>query len=203
MTRPLRSVLVMIAAVAVVGLGRWQSEARDDPAQPKATRSSVEEALSKPFAFPFAKETTLEEVAKSLSRSLDAPVVLDLAAVNRLGQSAESKVKLDLNGVRLKTGLKLLLDQVDMTYKVVPEDNLLILTDAVGTDDPTSRVLSELKTLHREVHDLHDAFDELNRSLAPVEEPANVRKPTIIEEMPPGADKPKPEELPARSRPGL
>src|SRR5262249_26394737 len=110
----------------------------------------------------------------------------------------------ELNGVRLKTGLKLLLDQVRLTYRVVPEDNLLVLTDRDGADDPLNRLLAEMKELHRDVHDVQDALDEVRAVLGLDDEGARMRKPTIIEQMPedqPGAGKgaaPAP-----RTRPGI
>ncbi len=79
----------------------------------------------------------------------------------------DDPVQLQLEGVRLKTGLKLLLDQVGLTYQVVPEDNLLILTDTQGSADPIDRVLSEIKALHRDLHDVQDAIDEIRGALGP------------------------------------
>ena len=85
--------------------------------------------------------------------------MLDLSALDRLELTPEDTVKLDLKGVRLKVGLKLLLDQVGLSHHVVAEDNLLILTDS--SDDAGRRVLDELKAMHREIHDLQDAVDDL------------------------------------------
>ena len=114
----------------------------------------------------------------------------------------ESTVRLELEGVRLKTGLKLLLDQVNLTVRVVPEDNLLILTDAEGADDPSERALAEVKALHHDIHAIHDAISDLRRDLAPEEpEGPTLRKPTIIEDLPDGQNKDMPAEKPAR-RPG-
>ena len=49
-------------------------------------------------------------------------VVLDLAALGRQDVEPDDPVQLELEGVRLKTGLKLLLDQVGLTFRVVAED---------------------------------------------------------------------------------
>jgi hypothetical protein len=128
---------------------------------PRNVAPSVQDALLKPLDLPFGEEATLEEVRRYLARTLEAPVVLDLAALDRLDLDPEDTVQLDLKGVRLKVGLKLLLDQVGLTYKVVPEDNLLILTDPESTEDASVRTLGEVKALHREMHDLQDAVDDL------------------------------------------
>src|SRR5205814_10017744 len=113
-------------------------------------------------------------------------------------------VQLELDGVRLKTGLKLLLDQVGLTYHVVIEDNLLILTDREGSEDPLDRIWAELRALHRDLHDVQDAVDDLTELVGGEKgEGPRVRKPTIIEEMPekdrnPPEDAPKKPEAPAR-----
>ena len=122
---------------------------------------SIQDALLKPYPFRFARPTPLADVAQQLSRELGLPVVLDLAALGRLDVKPEDAVKLELQGVRLKTGLKLLLDQVGLTYKVVAEDNLLILTDKQGSEDPIERVMAEIHELHRDIHDIQDALDEV------------------------------------------
>jgi hypothetical protein len=213
--RPRRIVIIatLTGAIVVLGSSRWGLSAQDEKSRPalaarlpvaSAAKPGIEEALTRRFSFPFADETTLESAAKFLQKELGAAVVLDLAALKRQGITADAHVKLDLKDVRLKTGLKLLLDQAGLTYKVVAEDNLLVLTDERGADDPTSRIFAELRELHRDMHDLRDALDDLARQFGPVDEggPA-IRKPTIIEDMPAEKDKGKGDEPVGRSRPGL
>ena len=146
---------------------------------------TLQDALLRPYRFPFARPTSLEQVCVHLRETLKGPVVLDLAALDRKSVGADDTVQLDLDGVRLKTGLKLLLDQVGLTYRVVAEDNLLIITDHEGADDPSEKIWAELRALHRDIHAVQDAVDELGDVLG-VEEGTGprVRKPTIIEEMP-------------------
>jgi len=141
--------------------------------------------LLRPFRFPFREPVTLAELASRLGRELGSPVVLDLAALKRLEIEANETVRLELDSVRLRTGLRLLLDQVGLTYRVVPEDNLLILTDKEGSEEPIERLAVEVRELHRDVHELQDAVDEMRDLLGPSEgEGPRVRKPTIIEELP-------------------
>ena len=98
-------------------------------------------------------------------------------------------VQLELEGVRLKTGLKLLLDQLDLTYRVVPEDNLLIITDADGSADPFDQVLSELSAPPRPPRRPGRGRRHPRGAGARRGRGAKIRKPTIIEEMPaPGAE---------------
>ena len=167
--------LVVVAVGAgLIASARWTLQAQDraarGPARAKAEAggapaaggsASIQDALLRPVDLPFEQETTLEEVRQYLGKALRAPVVLDRSALDRLELTTEDTVRFDLKGVRLKVGLKLLLDQVGLSFKVVPEDNLLILTDPEGSDDPNERVLAEIKSLHREMHDLQDAVDDL------------------------------------------
>jgi hypothetical protein len=167
--------------------------------------TSIQDALLRPFPLPFNTPTRLDEVCRHLGRVLRAPVVLDKAAIDRQELRPEDTVQLELEGVRLKTGLKLLLDQVGLTYRVIPEDNLLIVTDQEGAEDPLERVQAELKAIHRDIHDIQDALDYLREDLGLEEGGPKVRKPTIIEEMPAEKEKEKgdenPEKKPQEPRP--
>ncbi len=190
------TVLLIVAGVlAGVVLGgraalRAQFPANPLPSAETAARGTapqydVKDALSRPYDFPFAKPTSLEKIREHLSRTLNAPVVFDKAALDRRDIHVEDEVALELKGVRLKTGLKLLLDQVGMTYRVVVEDNLLVITDSEGADDPLERIWAELRSLHRDLHDVQDAVDDLLDAQGDEGGGEHrLRKPTIIEEMP-------------------
>jgi len=218
-----RPVLALAMASAVLA-GSWlanQGPTRAQEGPPSfrnvgvgKARAHIADAMLLPARLPFPKETSLEEVAAYLRKELQANVVLDLAALDRRDLKPSAKVRLDLADVRLKTGLKLLLDQVGLTTKVIAEDNLLIFTDKSEAEEPIGRVLDEVKSLHRDVHSLQDEVRDLRALMeAPVEEEpvARMRNPTIIEEMPADgeagkADAKKPKEKghegPSRTRPG-
>ena len=106
---------------------------------------SLQDALLRPYRFPFSRPTPLERACAHLRETLKCAVVLDLAALDRQGVEADDALQLELEGVRLKTGLKLLLDQVGLTYRVVAEDNLMIITDQEGSEDPADRIWAELR----------------------------------------------------------
>lgn len=178
---------------------------RREPAQREPAQrepASVQDILLRPFHFSFNRPTSLAQVCIHLKQRLGVSVVLDVAALGRQDVDPDDTVQLELDGVRLKTGMKLLLDQVGLTYHVVPEDNLLIITDREGSEDPLDRIRDELRSLHRDVHELQDAVDDLTDALyADTDEGPRVRKPTIIEEQPeqgpvatdpPGAEKKEP-----------
>lgn len=199
---------LVVGALAATHLtSRAQGPARPaggsaSAAAPEAgPQRSVQDALVRPFRFAFKTPISLAELATRLGQELGAPVALDLAALERLDVKPEDTVALELEGVRLKTGLKLLLDQAGLTYRVVPEDNLLILTDQEGSQDPVERLSAEVRELHRDIHDVQDAVDELRELLSPTGgEGARVRKPTIIEELPEACE-PRPDDK--AQEPGL
>jgi hypothetical protein len=217
-------IVALIPGPLVVG-ALLLGAAPQDGGPSASPRPSIQESLVQPFHLPFREPTSLEHVAELLRRELSGPVVLDRAALTRLELQPGDTVQLELDGVRLKTGLQLLLDQVGMTFRVVPEDNLLILTDSFGADDPYERILDEIETLHRELHDLRDAVDDLQESIATGAAEGAMRKPTILEEIPgepvelpkerapqaspersephavrPGAARPLPHQAPRRTR---
>jgi hypothetical protein len=216
-----RPVLSIAVATSLLG-GIWlanhgQIRAQDgDPAIRKAESGKtrhIADAMLLPARLPFAEKTSLEAVAAYLRKELKANVILDRAALGRLKLEPTDTVQLDLSDVRLKTGLKLLLDQVGLTTKIVAEDNLLIITDKEESDEPIDRVLEEIKALHRDVHSLQDDVRDLRNLIeAPIaeDEPgALMRKPTIIEEKPGPKDDSRPEpskktkEKPSRTRAGI
>ncbi|QEH36785.1 hypothetical protein OJF2_53700 [Aquisphaera giovannonii] len=199
-----RTNVLLVVAGLMVGMAvaaHWPLRAQPDAgagARPSSKPSgSLQDALLKPYDFRFSRPTSLTEVAARLSQDLGGPVVLDLAALDRLEVKPGDSVQLDLRGVRLKTGLKLLLDQAGLSFRVVPEDNLMILTDKEGAEDPIDRVNQEVRELHRDIHEVQDTLDEVLDSLGGTsEEGARVRKPTIIEEMPAEPDAKPKEEMP-------
>jgi hypothetical protein len=159
----------------------WRGvHAREDRREPPKLSALLEE----PGSFPFGKATALPVVADQLRHDLSAQVVLDLAALKRLNLDETATVKLDLKHVTRSTGLRLLLDQVNMTFRVEDDDNLLILTDGQGAADPLERLEARLDDLHREIHDLQDAVEEVYQTVAPDEGGPVLRSPTIIEELP-------------------
>lgn len=180
----LAATLVLAAAWAVSGRqGRTQP---DEPEEPAAARSSpaaedpLEDRLAQSIHLPFAEATSLADVAGWLEDTLNAQVVLDRAAMKRRGVSRDSTMQLELKGVRLRTALRLLLDQIEMTYRLEPADNLVVLTDARGAGEPLPQILDELEALHRDIHLLQDTVDELYDVILPDEGPS-MRDPSVIE----------------------
>ena len=68
-----------------------------------AGSGSLQDALLRPYPFPFSRPTPLFQVAH-LKQTLGGAVVLDLAALDRQDVDPDDPVELDLDGVRLEDG---------------------------------------------------------------------------------------------------
>ena len=87
--------------------------------------------LDEPVAMSFANETPLEEVVKYLKQatactSSGIPIVVDALGLEEAEKTLRSTVSIDLEGVPLKTTLRLLLKQLDLAYFV--RDGLLVIS---------------------------------------------------------------------------
>jgi len=89
--------------------------------------------LESPVAIPFASETPLEDVLKYVKQATagDAlpagiPIYVDPISLQESEKTMASTVQLNLEGVTLRRGLGLMLDQLKLTFAV--EDGLLIIS---------------------------------------------------------------------------
>ncbi|MFO0956364.1 MAG: hypothetical protein U0800_02725 [Isosphaeraceae bacterium] len=187
-----RITLAAVLAASILAGGLWALNAQTHTGTGESTTSGfgtgskLEELLERKLSVPFREEAPLSEVAAHLARELKVRVVLDPAAMARLDVLPGSLIRLDLEGaIRLRTALPLLLDQLGMTYRFVDEDDLLVLTDAKGLGDPFRQVMEELRDLHRDVHDLQDAVEEIYGILDEPEEVPKAHHPKIVKEPAP------------------
>lgn len=92
--------------------------------------------LEEPIAMKFADETPLEKVLnyiKSETRepnANDIPIYVDPVGLKEAGKTMTSPVVLDLEGVALKTTLRLLLKQIGLAYCV--KDGVVIISSPIG-----------------------------------------------------------------------
>ena len=99
--------------------------------------------LEEPISMSFANETPLEDVLKYIKAATQGPndtgiqIYVDPAGLNEAEKTMTSPVTLDVEGVPLKTTLRLMLNQLGLTYSV--RDGLLMITkEAVA--DPFRRI---------------------------------------------------------------
>ena len=102
---------------------------------------SILAKLDEPISMSFANETPLEDVLKYIKSATQGPndtgipIYVDPVGLNEAEKTMTSPVTLDLEGVPLKTTLRLLLKQLGLTYTV--KDGLLTITSESSEDQPT------------------------------------------------------------------
>jgi hypothetical protein len=102
---------------------------------------SILAKLDEPISMSFPNETPLEDVLKYIKSATQGPndtgipIYVDPVGLNEAEKTMTSPVTLDLEGVPLKTTLRLLLKQLGLTYTV--KDGLLTITSESSEDQPT------------------------------------------------------------------
>src|SRR5262249_54408823 len=94
-----------------------------------------------PISMSFANETPLDDILKYIKQATTTPsfsgipIYVDPIGLQEAEKSLTSTVTIDLEGVPLKTTLKLLLKQLGLTYTV--KDGFLMITSKESEDQQT------------------------------------------------------------------
>jgi tetratricopeptide (TPR) repeat protein len=102
---------------------------------------SIIAKLDEPISMSFANETPLEDVLKYIKSATQGPndsgipIYVDPVGLQEAEKTMQSPVQLDLEGVPLKTTLRLMLKQLGLTYTV--KDGMLTITSESSEDQPT------------------------------------------------------------------
>ncbi|HKI19223.1 MAG TPA: STN domain-containing protein [Isosphaeraceae bacterium] len=93
--------------------------------------------LEEPVSMSFANETPLEDIVKYVEQATKKgpadpgiKILLDPNGLREVEKSANSTIQIDLQGVPLKTTLRLLLKQLDLAYIV--KDGALVISSTTG-----------------------------------------------------------------------
>jgi len=110
---------------------------------------AVLKVLEEPLPMTFTKETPLEFVLKYIrkrttekSGRAPIPIYVDPIGLQQAERSLNSTVIIDLEGVPLKTSLRLLLKQLDLAYCV--RDGVLIISSVGGIREELAEAAREL-----------------------------------------------------------
>ncbi len=117
-----------------LGVDREKKDATGVPtvdSSPK-TKDAVAE-LAKPISMAFPNETPLRDLLKYVNQATRSKVYIDPEGMSEAKKTMESTFSIDLEGVPLKTTLRLLLRQLDMTY-VVTNGFLLVTSPARASE---------------------------------------------------------------------
>ena len=118
-------------------------------------------ALDKKVSFDF-DGTPLVDVAKFIAETCEIPCRLDESALRDNGLSPDTEVTLRVSGITLRSGLKLVLDQLELTW-VVRGGTLLITTPEEAEQQLTFDIyrVGDLVTFRDEDGDLWEEYSLL------------------------------------------
>ncbi len=111
----------------------------DEDEADRAQNEKIQKALSMSLSFPFANETPLEDVIKYLQNAtvsdelpMGIPMYVDPVGLNEAEKTKASPITLGLEGVKIRTGLRLALKQLDLGYFV--REGLLTITSVTSEE---------------------------------------------------------------------
>ncbi|TWU22207.1 ECF RNA polymerase sigma factor SigE [Novipirellula galeiformis] len=102
-----------------IGVSRWINV-------DEAAAKKVAEALQSSQGHSFV-DTPLDEVMQKISHDFRLPILIDRRALEELGLTADTPVRLELKDVQLKTVLDIMLAGLDLTY-TIQGDTLMVTT---------------------------------------------------------------------------
>ncbi|MBI1325864.1 tetratricopeptide repeat protein [bacterium] len=104
---------------------------------------SIIDKLNDPISLPFPNETPFEDVLKYITQNTQGPndngiqIHVDPIGLEDASATMQSPVTINLEGVPLKRAMKIMLDQLDLTYTV--QDGVLFISWKAAEDLPTDR----------------------------------------------------------------
>jgi hypothetical protein len=134
---------------------------KPDPRELQRKTQEILQKLEEPIAMSFPNETPLDDVLKYIKQATKTPtfsgipIYVDPEGLQEVKQSMTSTIKFDQEHVPLKRTLRLILNQLDLSYMV--KDGLLMIdsraviteTRAEEVERKLDRVLEALERLER------------------------------------------------------
>ena len=155
---------------------------RDKNPKSKLVRKKLEE----PISMSFNEETPLEDTVKYIKQASTTPtysgipIYVDPDGLKEADSSMSSTVKnIDLEGIPLKTTLRLMLRQLGLAYCV--RDGVLIISSPEG-------ILRELSEAQQELDTMEEAQDD-----AAGDAPADGERPPVPQSPPAARPRNKPD----------
>ena len=131
--------------------------------------------LQKRVAMNFPNETPLEDVIRYVKEATvekedkGIPIYVDPVGLQEAQKTMTTPVQIDLEGVPLAVSLKLVLEQLGLSYNV-REDGLLVITSGnedEGPFDPQKKLHDDLNMLRSEVKGLKSLLAHMRRQRRP------------------------------------
>jgi tetratricopeptide (TPR) repeat protein len=102
---------------------------------------SILSKLEQPVTMPFESETPLEDAIKYIKQATQGPndngipIYIDPVGLTETEKTMQSPITMSLEGVPLRTTMRLMLKQLGLTYTV--KDGLLTITSEASKDQPS------------------------------------------------------------------
>jgi hypothetical protein len=119
---------------------------------PDPSNRAIWAKLDAPLAMPFSQETPLEDVLRYIKNATKSPempggipMYLDPAGLTEAEKTPASSVSVSLDGVPLRTTLRLMLDQLGLRYEV--KDGVLTITSKSSSSASSSPALAVFTTV--------------------------------------------------------
>jgi hypothetical protein len=115
--------------------------------------------LNRVVSLPFPNETPLQDVLRYLQETTreesgqgGLKIYVDPAGLTEVERTMDSPVQIDVEKIPLRTGLRLLLDQLDLAF-AVDTDGLVVITtpDSIGQAPAEPALAAEVRELRAEV----------------------------------------------------
>jgi len=107
---------LLLLVVFLYGPAAAQDQA--DPVQHQLTREAIRAKLDETRISFKVVDRPFEEVAALLAERFDLPIRLDVLAMDKVGFTTDMSVTLQVENVRLQSLFKLILDPLDLVYRI-------------------------------------------------------------------------------------
>lgn len=121
----------------------WKSTSTTRPTleyypRPTEAAEKIREKLTRPVSLEF-RDTQFQEVIEFIQQYTNVNIVLNRPAMEEVGITAESPVSIHLAEIKLEAALRLLLQQLNMTF-LIRDDVLMITTQTAANESAVIRV---------------------------------------------------------------
>lgn len=127
---------------------------------PNPLSKAVWKTLEEPISMPFPNDTSLDDVLKYIQQAIAGskapkgsashplPIYVNPRGLSEAEKSLQSTISINLEGIPLKTTLRLILEQLDLAYCV--RDGVLVITSAESIGDEIDAAMCELEAAEQE-----------------------------------------------------
>jgi hypothetical protein len=137
----------------------------------RAGKEAIEKALVETTSLEFV-DTPLQDVVDFLKNKHAVQIVLDKKAMDDVGLSTDTPITMHLGGVTLRSGLKLMLRELDLTW-IIDNEVLLITTPEEANSRLTTEMydVGDLVTCRDENNELWEDYHTLIDVITPTVQP--------------------------------